>query len=272
MLSVGKEKYINQSPKITWIEMNTPTKALVRKPSDTYKQCVSSHPLHHTVDVQKAREQHQEYCRILSELGLEVIELPIRNDFPDSCFVEDNAVVYRNKALITRMGEASRRGEEGDVEEKLKQYLSVKRAVEPATIEGGDVIHLPNRLICGITQRSNKYGAEQMMEWLSVRVDTIENPNIIHLKSYMKYLGKGTIITTEEYKEHPLLKDLNLLIIPKEESYSVNCLAVGDSVVMSDRFSNAHEIVYSAGFEVIVLNVSEFEKCQASLTCLSILF
>jgi len=252
--------------------MNQPKKVLVRKPSDSYKQCVSTHPLHHTVDVQKAREQHQEYCRILTDLGLDIIELPVRNEFPDSCFVEDNAVVHQNKALITRMGEISRRGEESDVEEELGKYLSVKRAVEPATIEGGDVIHLPDRLICGITQRSNEYGAEQLKEWLEVRVDTITNPDIVHLKSYMKYLGKETMITTKKYEKHHLLKRLNLLIVPKEESYSVNCLAVGDSVVMSDRFHNAHEIVRSAGFEVIVLNVSEFEKCQASLTCLSILF
>ena len=252
--------------------MNFPTKALVRKPCDTYNKCVSSHPLHHTVDLDKARIQHKEYCRTLSDLGLEVIELPMRNEYPDSCFVEDNAVVYQKRALITRMGEVSRRGEEAEVEDELKKYLEVKRTVSPATIEGGDVIHLPDRLICGITQRTNEQGAKQLMEWLNIKVDTITNHDIVHLKSYMKYLGKETMVTTVEYEDHPLLYDLNLLIIPKKESYSVNCLAVGDSVVMSAGFSNAHRIVKSAGFEVILLNVSEFEKCQASLTCLSIIF
>ena len=252
--------------------MKHPTRALVRKPSDTYKECVSSHPLHHTVDVHKAREQHNKYCKTLSELGLEIIELPIKNDFPDSCFVEDNAVVHQSRALITRMGEESRRGEDVDVEDVLKQHLAVKRAVVPATIEGGDIIHLPDRLICGITQRTNNHGVNQMMEWLDVKVDTITNPDIVHLKSYMKYLGKETMITTEEYRNHPLLKNLSLLIVPKEESYSVNCLAIGDAVVMSNRFSNTHEMVKSAGYEVITLNMSEFEKCQASLTCLSIIF
>jgi dimethylargininase len=252
--------------------MKNPTKVIVRKPSDTYKKCVSSHPLHHTVDINKAREQHKAYCKILTDLGLDVIELPIQNEFPDSCFVEDNAVVHQNKALITRMGEESRRGEEIGVEKELQQHLAVKRAVAPATIEGGDVIHLPDRLICGITQRTNEHGANQMMEWLDVHVDTISNPDIVHLKSYMKYLGKETMITTEEYQKHPLLKDLNLLIVPKEDYYSVNCLAVGDTVVMSYRFSNTHKIVKAAGYDVIVLNMSEFEKCQASLTCLSIIF
>lgn len=246
--------------------------AIVREPGTTFPRCITSHPLRNSISVSLARKQHQNYCKILVELGLEVIYLPRDDDYPDSCFVEDNAVVYQKRALITRMGEVSRRGEEAEVEEELRKYLEVKRTVSPATIEGGDVIHLPDRLICGITQRTNEQGAKQLMEWLNVKVDTITNHDIVHLKSYMKYLGKETMVTTVEYEDHPLLYDLNLLIIPKKESYSVNCLAVGDSVVMSAGFSNAHKIVKSAGFEVIILNVSEFEKCQASLTCLSIIF
>jgi dimethylargininase len=252
--------------------MISPSKVIIRKPSSSYKECVSNHPLHHTVNLELAKEQHKEYCRILKELGLEIIELPIRDDYPDSCFVEDNAVVHGNKALITRMGVESRRGEEDDVEVALKEYVNTKRAVAPATIEGGDIIHLPSQLICGVTQRTNLQGAKQLEEWMDIPVNVVENPNIMHLKSYMKYLGKNTMITTVEYENHPLLQKLNLLLVPKEEYYSVNCLAVKDTVIMSDKFKFARNIVKDAGFEVITLNMSEFEKCQASLTCLSIIF
>ncbi|MCE7743366.1 MAG: hypothetical protein GOP50_13020 [Candidatus Heimdallarchaeota archaeon] len=247
-------------------------KALVREPSKSYTNCVTSHPLGHTVSLDLAKEQHKEYCKTLRELGLELIELPPKHDYPDACFVEDNAVVYRDRAFITRMGVESRRGEEDEVEAALKQHFKVAKAEEPATIEGGDVVHLPARLICGISQRTNKLGVDQMREWLDVQVDTIENPDIVHLKSYMKYLDNNILITSKEYETHPLIKNLELLIIPKEEYYSINCLSVNDTVIMSDKFQNAHQIVRKAGFEVISLNMSEFEKCQASLTCLSILF
>ncbi len=53
-----------------------PTKALVREPGDTYTSCISSHPQHHTVDLNKARAQHARYCNVLSDLGLEVIRVP----------------------------------------------------------------------------------------------------------------------------------------------------------------------------------------------------
>lgn len=247
-------------------------RALVREPSSSYKQCVSSHPLHHTVDLGVALEQHTEYCKTLSDLGLELIKLPPNDKYPDSCFVEDNAVVFKNKALITRMGVESRRGEEDEVAVALKDYFEIKRAEAPATIEGGDVIHLPDRLICGITQRTNLEGTKQLGEWLEVTVDVIQNPDIVHLKSYMKYLGKNTIITTEQYENHTFLDQLEKLIVPKEDYYSVNCLAIGDTIIMSNRFSNTQRIVKEAGYEVITLEMSEFEKCQASLTCLSILF
>ncbi len=247
-------------------------KAIVREPSKSYTQCITSHPLGHTVSLDLARKQHNKYCDTLTELGLELIKLPLKDEYPDACFVEDNAVVHGNKAFITRMGVESRRGEEVDVESALRQYFSISKATNSATIEGGDVVHLPSSLICGITQRTNYKGVEQMRNWLDVQIATIENPNIVHLKSYMKYLGKNILITSKEYENHPLVKDLDLLIIPKQEYYSINCLSINDTIIMSDKFQYAQDLVKNAGFEVISLNMSEFEKCQASLTCLSILF
>ena len=79
----------------------------------------------------------------MAELGLEVISVPRDDERPDSVFVEDNVVVFGDKALICRMAKMSRRGEETGVEAVLNQYLKVKKATGPATVEGGDVVHLP---------------------------------------------------------------------------------------------------------------------------------
>ena len=247
-------------------------RAIVREPSKSYTQCVSSHPLHHTVSLERAKQQHINYCDALSSLGLELIKLPPKKEYSDSCFVEDTAVVFGNRAFITRMGVQSRRGEDKEVEEVLKEYFTTKRATEPATIEGGDVLHLPDRLICGITQRTNELGTKQMEDWLHVKVDTIINPNIVHLKSYMKFLGKNTLILDDGYNNHPLLQGFDLLIIPMKESYSVNCLSINNTVIMSNNFKYVQDVVTEAGFEVISLEMSEFEKCQGALTCLSIIF
>jgi dimethylargininase len=249
-----------------------PKRALVREPCDRYPGCISSHPLRHTVDVRRARAQHANYCKALSDLGLEVIHVARDDERPDSCFVEDNAVVHGGRTLICRMAKESRRGEEIGVEAVLMERMPVKRAVAPATIEGGDVIHLPGRLISGVTQRTNKEGVAQMGDWLGVPVDTIADPGIVHIKSYVTYLGEGMIIATRKYADHPALDGYEVLVVPEGEEYAADTLGIGDTVLMPAGLPEAHGMVREAGFDVIPLEVSEFEKCEGAITCLSILF
>jgi dimethylargininase len=228
--------------------------------------------MHHTVNVSRARFQHAKYCKVISELGIEIIKIPKDDGHPDSCFVEDNAVVHGGRALICRMAKESRRGEEEGVEVILKEYMQVRRTTAPATIEGGDVIHLPARLICGVTQRTNMAGVEQMREWLDLPVDIIKDVDIVHIKSYATYLGRGVIISTKEYASHPAFKGLHVLTVPEGGEYAADTLTIGDTVLMPAGLPDAHKIVREAGFDVIPLDVDEFEKCEGALTCLSILF
>ncbi len=249
-----------------------PKHALVRDIGDRYKSCLSTHPLHSTLDIELARRQHAAYCEALSELGLEVIRVPRDDAHPDSVFVEDNVVAHCGKALICRMAKTSRRGEEVGVEEVLRQYMQVKRATSPATVEGGDVVHLEDRLISGISQRTNPEGIAQMQEWLGVPVSTIFDPGIMHLKSYVTYLGKGIMIATERYATHPALEGYQIIIPPSKDEYAADTLTVGDTVLMAEGYPEAKTMVEEAGFEVTTLNVSEIQKCDGALTCMSVLF
>jgi dimethylargininase len=245
--------------------------ALVREPGNNYTGCLSSHPLHHTVSLIKAREQHKKYRDILTELGLDVIIVPRDDDHPDSCFIEDNAIVYNEKALICRMAKESRRGEQLGVAKTLDEIMTIKWASEPATIEGGDVVHTEKKLISGITDRTNLEGIKQMKEWLNIKVDTIFDPSIMHLKSYVTYLGQGIMIATEKYSAHPALEGFKILIPPRQEEYAADTLTIGDTVIMVENHPQTQLMIREEGFEIISMNVSEFEKCDGALTCLSIL-
>jgi len=247
-------------------------KAIVREPGNKYSECISSHPQRHTIDVALARDQHALYCRTLEELGVDVIRLPRDDEHPDSCFVEDNAVVFGKKAMICRMAKESRRGEEADVEGILGQYVRTSKAVSPATIEGGDVIHLEDRLICGITQRTNDTGAQQMRDWLETWVDTVVDGSIVHLKSYLNYLGQDRMISTAKYGRHSLLEGFDVIVVRDEDWYSTNNIVIGDTVIMPKGFPKTESMLTSAGLRVIPLEMTEFPKCEGALTCLSILF
>ncbi|MFW9816478.1 MAG: arginine deiminase family protein, partial [Candidatus Thorarchaeota archaeon] len=177
--------------------------AIVRRPGKTFKRCLSQHPLHQTVDVGLALKQHSEYCQVLSELGLELIRLEPNDKHPDACFVEDTVVVHKGRAIITRMAKESRRGESQRVEEVLSEYKQIESVKEPGTLEGGDVIHLEDSLICGITDRTNHDGATQMEHWLQTYVHRMEDPTIMHIKSHVTYLGKDMIVCNPRYADDP---------------------------------------------------------------------
>ena len=250
----------------------SPKHALVREPGKTFSKCLSCHPLRHTVNLAKAKSQHAIYRKTLGDLGLDVITVQPDDLHPDACFVEDNAVVHGNRALICRMGAESRRGEEGPVEKALSGYLEIQRASAPATVEGGDVVHLPNRLISGLSQRTNHEGIRQMSDWLRTRVDTIEDPSMMHLKSYVTCLSADTLIACKRFSKHPALAGLTVITVPDEEAYAADTLTVGSTVLMPAGMPKSAALVKASGFEVVPVDVGEFEKCDGAVTCLSILF
>lgn len=249
-----------------------PKRAITREPGANYANCVSCHPARATISVERAREQHRAYCSLLENLGLEVIRMPRDDMNPDSCFVEDTAVVHGRRAFVCRPALESRRGEVDAVADVLKDYLELERARPPATVEGGDVIHFDDRLVSGVTQRTNRAGVRQMSDWLGVRVDTVEDESIVHLKSYATYIGRGTILASARFAHHPAFRGLDVIRVPDDETYAADALAIGDAVLMAAGRKASHELVRQAGFEVYPVDVGEFEKCDGAITCLSILF
>ena len=245
--------------------------AIVKPPSRSYQRCVSSHPLRNTVDFAKAQGQHKTYCTALEELGLDLVRLAPDDTKPDSCFVEDTAIIHGGKAFITRMALNSRRGEEASVREELEKHLNVSRCQSPATIEGGDAIHLQNKLIIGETQRTTAGGIRQAGECFQIPVKTIKDIAIVHLKSHVTYLGRGVVICTRQYVDHLELAQFEKLEVDKKEVYAANTLAIGDVVLMTKGYPASAQLVRDAGFDVITLDISEFEKCEGALTCLSLL-
>lgn len=228
--------------------------------------------MRHTVDVARAREQHDTYVETLEDLGLEIIRLDRDDRFPDSCFVEDTAVVHGERALICRPAEEGRRGEIEAVEAALSERVRARRAEAPATVEGGDVLHLGDRLVSGLTRRTNDEGARQLADWLGVRVDTISDPAIMHLKSHVSYIRGGTVLVTKAFADKPALDGQEKLVVPDGEEYAANVLSVNGTVLMPAGFPETKALLEEAGVDVVVLEMTEFPKCDGAMTCLSILF
>jgi dimethylargininase len=247
-------------------------RALVREPGRGFSRCISTHPMRHTIDVERARRQHSAYVDTLKALGLDIIRLGRDDSLPDSCFVEDTAVVHGARALICRPAKDTRRGETEAVGAALEQHLEVRAAAEPATVEGGDVLHVGGRLICGLTKRTNAEGARQLSAWLGAQVDTIDDPSIMHLKSYVSHIDEGRVLVTRGFAHQPALEGLEKLVVPDGEEYAANVLSVDGTVVMPKGYHATKALLERSGVEVVALEMTEFPKCDGAMTCLSILF
>lgn len=247
-------------------------RALVREPGSGFSRCISTHPMRHTIDVGRARAQHAIYVSTLEDLGLEVIRIGRDDSLPDSCFVEDTAVVHGAKALVSRPAKEARRRETEAVMSVLSQHLGVRAAEEPATVEGGDVLHLEGRLVCGLTKRTNREGARQLSDWLEVRVDTIEDPSIMHLKSHVSHIDGDRVLVTRAFARNPALDGLDKLVVPEGEEYAANVLSADGTVVMPKGYPATESLLRRHGVEVVALEMTEFPKCDGAMTCLSILF
>ncbi len=250
-------------------------RVLVRDPSLSYKKCVSTNPLHDTIDISLAIKQHREYVQILKENEIEVIELPILNNHPDSVFMQDTSVIGESSktAVICRFGEKSRRGEEKSVKEYLKkQNFKTIDIRAPGTIEGGDVLITDMDVIfIGESVRTNSNGIKLFAEaFPHAKVVSIKLTQIFHLLSGVNYLGKRRFAISSHTVDPTYFYGFKLIEIPKDELYANNMLYLGDNkVLIPTGYPQTSNKLKSEGFEVIEVDVSEFWKGDGGVTCLN---
>jgi len=241
----------------------------------TLARCELTFRAREPIDVGRARAQHAAYADLLRALGLEVVELPTDPAYPDCCFVEDVAVVLDEVALVTRPGAASRRGEVTAVASALARYRATLATPEPATLEGGDVLRVGRRLFVGRSSRTNAAGIERLTsvaEPHGYRVMPVAVTGSLHLKSAVTALDDERLLVNRSWLDPAPLRGLELVDVDPAEPGAANVLRVGRHVVVHSGFPRTLERIAALGYAVRTLDVSEFIKAEAALTCKSLLF
>jgi dimethylargininase len=62
------------------------------------------------------------------------------------------------------------------------------------------------------------------------------------------------------------------VIIPHDELYAANCVAIGEHAIAADGFPATRTALEHAGFTIHAVPTSEVRKADGSLTCQSIVF
>jgi dimethylargininase len=249
------------------------THAFVNPPAETYASALTTEAQPRPVDLALARQQHFAYVTQLRALGLSVTELAPDPRFPDSCFVQDVAFVCDGQLIVTRPGAESRRGEpEAMMDALTSMSLPMQFILAPATLDGGDVMITENALYVGLSKRTSPDVVGQLREMVKRKVVGVPLPAGLHLLSSCSYLGEGKVLITAACAERPELAGFEQYVLPPNETYAANALTLDKHVILPAGFDIATSMVEEAGLTPHPLDVSEFEKRDGGVTCLSLLY
>ena len=249
--------------------------AIVRKPAKNFQFGLTTSNLGKP-EYHKALFQHSAYIKALKTCGLEIKELEPNEQFPDSTFVEDTAVVNEDIAIITNLGAPCRRGEEIEIMRVLEEYFDIIELIKsPGTLDGGDVLRIENQYYIGLSGRTNQEGANQViriLEKYGYSCSTVLLSKFLHLKSGVSYIGDDNLITAGEFIDKPIFREYNIIKVEEDESYAANCVKINDYILFPKGFKNLRKKVEELNYKIIEVDMSEFRKMDGGLSCLSIRF
>ncbi len=245
--------------------------AIVRKPGLKFPQAISEHPEKKSIDLAVALLQHEAYAKALKKAGAKVEYLPTQDHLPDSTFVEDTAVILEDKILLCPMGEPSRKEEVQSAANLLKTCKDCVTMDSLATLDGGDVINTPDTIFIGLSKRTNVRAIQGFAKLTQKNIVPVAVTKGLHLKAAATYLGNNLLLIDPTRVDASQLKQFDWIEVAENESYSANCLALGNIVLMPAGFKNVSEKIRMHGLQALELDMTEFEKADGSVTCLSLI-
>lgn len=254
------------------------SRAIVRPPSSNFAAGLTTVDLG-TPIYARALEQHKRYCEALQLCGLELTALEPDLSYPDATFVEDTVVLTERCAILMRPGAPSRTGEVESIATSLAPFYSAFTSIqEPGMVDGGDICEAGNHFFIGLSKRTNLNGAEQLERLLSAAgytsslVDISDTSCILHLKSGIAYLGENRLVVIEMLAKREEFRDYELIHVPFGEEYAANCVHINDYVLVASGYPTFERKLQELGCNTLAVEMSEFQKMDGGLSCLSIRF
>jgi dimethylargininase len=253
-----------------------PLIAITRPPSDALNRCELTYLERRPIDVARARDQHARYQETLRSLDVDVLALPPESNLPDACFVEDTAVVLDEVAIMANPGVESRRGEIASVAKALEGHRQVELIDASASFDGGDVLRVGRVLYVGAAKRgarTNEAGVEAIRRIavpLGYSVKIVPFDGCLHLQSAATRIGEKAVLVNPDWVDPAAFSPLSVELSSPREPTGANVLLVGERVIVPESAPETAGTLRRHSYDVLTLDVSEFEKAEAGLTCLSL--
>lgn len=249
--------------------------AMTHLPSPKLQECELTFVQSEPISLEKATLQHAAYGAMLERCGANVMVLDENLACPDSVFVEDPIIVFDEVAVLTSMGVESRRAESASMEKVFSKYRNVERIVLPAQIEGGDVLKVGKKIFVGESPRTNREGItalEAIIKPFGYEVISVSVTGCLHLKTGVTALDDQTVLINSNWLDADAFHGFTKVEVPEDEPFGANVLKIGEILCMNEAFPESISLVKSLGYKVETVNISEFVKAEAGLTCMSVLF
>ena len=249
--------------------------ALVREVSRSLANCELTHLPRQPFDLALAAQQHQAYVDALRTTGINVTVLPEEPALPDAAFVEDMAVMLDELIVICRPGCASRQREVESILPVLEKVRPLARIEAPGTLDGGDVLTIARTLFVGLSERTNREGLRQLESIVSrhgYRVVPVTIDGCLHLKSALTQVAPHVVLASPQWVDLAPFADFEVLTVPASEPWGANTLRVNGVLLTAVSAPKTTDLLRSRGLDVRPLEISELQKAEAGLTCLSLLY
>jgi len=219
--------------------------------------------------------EHAAYVATLRDLGLTVTVLEPLDDFPDALFTEDVALTVPQGAVLLRPGAPSRVGEVAHIRAPLAaHHPRLLEMTGPGYADGGDVLRLADRVIIGLSDRTDRAGAEELaalLGQLGYRAEIAETPpGVLHFKTGCGLIDEGTILAVPELANCPQFAGLEVVLTPLGENPAANILRVRDTVVVGDRWLATRAMLTARGLQTRALPTDHIARIDAGLSCMSL--
>ena len=250
------------------------TRILSRRPAPNFADGLTTQDLGQP-DVDLALQQYEAYLQALRDCGLEVTVLDSEPDYLDGHFVEDPIIIFHDLAFVCKSGAAQRQGEAVGLLPYFADLRMIEISGKNAFMDGGDVLICADRVLVGISKRTTYAGAEALQKALQtvkadIHVDTVEFEGVLHLKSGLTELAPGVLIHDPALKTDYPLDWAEVITLPAEEGYAADTMPVNDTLFLAEGYPTALAAAQCYYEKVVTLDMSEFQKMDGGLTCLSL--
>jgi dimethylargininase len=219
--------------------------------------------------------EHAQYIKDLQVAGLTVDVLPPLEDYPDSIFVEDPALVFAGGvAILLRPGAPSRQGEVKEIAGALRQRFGRIMAIEEGFADGGDMLLTPAGMFIGLSSRTDQKGAAELanlLQQIGIPSRIVNTPpGTLHLKSDCSLIADDHVLCTSSLAASNIFDGYRKLVVPETERAAANALRLNDTILVGDRFPQTIQLLQQQGYKVSAVPTQAIGRLDAGLSCMSL--